>query len=176
MKICYSYGQIWTKKLLLAIRLIYNEVALNNSIYIQDLSDNCDSLSLFGFNVPSTATAAILILCYMFIFWRRSFHLGCLYGRPGLPSVTSPIKKTDRAYSALVYGVIATEVNIIFFTGILNKVCYIYLFDIFNLYIIYRFTLILFTFIIIIFRALYSWFLKDTWVLPYWHTLKQGWD
>ncbi len=70
----------------------------------------CDIVDFSTFNIVSHPFAFLLIILYMFLFWRRSCCINCLFGRPAAPMIISPYKKSSRFYSAVIYGIIAFDV------------------------------------------------------------------
>ena len=69
---------------------------------------------LFSLKSSSHPIAAILIVLYAFLLKRRSLCKKCCFGRPTLPPVMSPFRKTRRFYTAFIYAIIAYEVFKIF--------------------------------------------------------------
>lgn len=63
-----------------------------------------------SFNYISHSFALLLILIYMFLFYRKSYCVNCCLGRPALPMIIHPYRKFNRLNSALVYGLIASSI------------------------------------------------------------------
>ena len=70
----------------------------------------CDIVDFSTFSIVSHPLAFLLIILYMFLFWRRSCCINCLFRRPAAPMIISPYKKNNRFYSAVIYGIIAFDV------------------------------------------------------------------
>jgi len=75
-----------------------------------DQKSICDIVDFSNFSIISHPVSALLIILYMFLFWRRSCCLKFLYGRPAAPSIIPPYKKFNRFYSSVIYGIIAFDV------------------------------------------------------------------
>jgi hypothetical protein len=82
----------------------------NTTTLIDSNTNICFWIDLHGFNIIATPMAVVLVLFYMFMFWRRSCCLTCLFRRPAPPMIIAPFKKDDRFMSACVYGIMAHQV------------------------------------------------------------------
>ncbi|CAF0809485.1 unnamed protein product [Brachionus calyciflorus] len=98
-----------------------NLILDNKNETLDDYANFCNILDYSNLNLISHPFSALLILVYMFLFWRRSCCLRCLFARPGPPMIIHPFKKTNRLFTAVVYGAISFEVTQIVFDAILKS-------------------------------------------------------
>lgn len=89
---------------------ILNLFYQNDTDTLESTNQLCEILDYSNLNIIMHPFSALLILIYMFLFWRRSCCLKCLFARPAPPMIIHPFKKNDRFYTAAVYGIIAYRV------------------------------------------------------------------
>ena len=95
----------------------YENMSYNENITeddeIKNIINLCQVIDFASFSLICHPIAAFLSISYMFLFWRRSCCINCLFRRPGTPMILHPFKKSNRIHTALVYGIIAFEVTTI---------------------------------------------------------------
>ncbi len=87
-----------------------NSMDENATESFNDQKSICDIVDFSNFSIISHPLSFLLIILYMFLFWRRSCCLKFCFGRPAPPMIISPFKKFNRFYSSVIYGLIAFDV------------------------------------------------------------------
>lgn len=83
--------------------------------YYNQTDTFCTAIGNENLSYISHSFALFIVIVSMFITWRKSFCINFCFARPGLPLLMSPFRKHDRFSSALVYGLIASNIiNMIF--------------------------------------------------------------
>ena len=93
----------------------------NKTVKIEAARSLCKTIYFSNFNIISHPIAAMLIIFYMFIFWRRTCCVKYCWGRPAFPNIVHPFKKRDRLMTACVYAIIAYEIMNIVKDAILDR-------------------------------------------------------
>lgn len=100
--------------MLLSIALVQNNeynqyIKSKNSSSPRENSNICKTL--VHYDVIRTPISSIILLVFIIMHKRRSFLISiCDWKNIGLPMIVSVWKKSDRAYTSLVYGTIAYQV------------------------------------------------------------------
>ena len=90
---------------------VYDSFLKIKNTYILYSGIVCFAVDIGGIDIVTTPVAFLLIIIFTIIYKRRSFCINrCSWKNLGLPSIVSLWKKTDRTYTAFVYGRIAYEV------------------------------------------------------------------
>ena len=87
-----------------------NSIDENATESFNDQKSICDIVDFSNFSIISHPLSFLLVILYMFIFWRRSCCLKFFFGRPAPPMIIPPFKKFNRFYSSVIYGLIAFDV------------------------------------------------------------------
>ena len=87
-----------------------NRTDTSIEFYINETSVLCNLIGGTSFNLISHPIALLIVITCSFLVWRKSFCVSYCFGRPAFPMIIPPYKKHDRFNSALVYGLIATNI------------------------------------------------------------------
>lgn len=111
-----------TVAIVLNIQNLNKIISLSNSFYNTNGTDDtiffylnrtdhfCSIIGDSNISLISHPLAFLIVILYMFLFWRRSCCVTCCFRRPAMPMIIPPFQKHNRLDSALVYGIIASSI------------------------------------------------------------------
>lgn len=79
-------------------------------LYLNETDHFCYLINNTNFSLISHPLAFLIVIIYMFLFWRRSFGINYCFRRPAMPMIIPPYQKYNRFNTALVYGIIASSI------------------------------------------------------------------